>query len=132
MKTPEYSHINFTIIDCRYEFEFNGGHIRGAHNIKTPQELENKYLRTPDYRPNDVLIFHCEFSSYRGPNLCELLRNRDRQIHQENYPLLYYPQLYVLKDGYKSFYENFPVINILLPIININRNYVILQLIFLC
>lgn len=105
----DYLHINYTIVDCRYEFEFNGGHIKGAQNIKTPQELENRYLKTPVYKPTDVFIFHCEFSSYRGPNLCLHLRKRDREYHEDSYPLLYYPQLYVLKDGFKNFYESYPV-----------------------
>ena len=65
----DFGYKKYCIIDCRYEYEYQGGHIRNALNIKTPHELEVKYLKTPSADPNQILIFHCEFSSYRGPNL---------------------------------------------------------------
>ncbi|ODV95026.1 hypothetical protein PACTADRAFT_43773, partial [Pachysolen tannophilus NRRL Y-2460] len=63
------------IIDCRFEYEFNGGHIDGAINISSQKDLENKFLKEDclakidmNSKKNDtLLIFHCEFSSYRGP-----------------------------------------------------------------
>ncbi|KAL3864524.1 hypothetical protein ACJMK2_006198 [Sinanodonta woodiana] len=51
------------------------------------------------------MIFHCEFSSERGPNLLRFLRNRDRNANKDNYPALFYPELYLLEGGYKVFYE---------------------------
>jgi len=54
---------------------------------------------------NLVIIFHCEFSSKRGPDLCRYLRSDDRKLHQDSYPELYYSDLYVLEGGYKKFYE---------------------------
>ena len=58
-----------TIVDCRYPYEFEGGHIRGAVNLYTKDDV-NTLLTTPvsdDKR--HVLIFHCEFSSERGPKM---------------------------------------------------------------
>jgi len=54
---------------------------------------------------NLVIIFHCEFSSKRGPSLYRYLRGVDRNMHQHCYPELYYTDLYVLEGGYKKFYE---------------------------
>lgn len=54
-----------------------------------------------------VIIFHCEFSSERGPRMCVFVRKRDRALN--DYPRLHYPELYVLKGGYKEFFHNFKV-----------------------
>lgn len=54
-----------------------------------------------------VIIFHCEFSSERGPRMCRFVRERDRAMNE--YPRLHYPELYILKGGYKEFYHDFKV-----------------------
>lgn len=41
----------------------------------------------------------CVFFDFR----LRYLRNRDRSLHQENYPALYYPEMYLLEGGYKEF-----------------------------
>jgi rhodanese-related sulfurtransferase len=56
-----------------------------------------------------IVIFHCEFSSERGPSLLRFLRSQDRSLNEKCYPNLYYPELYLLEGGYKSFYESFKV-----------------------
>uniref|UniRef100_A0A1A8EQ67 M-phase inducer phosphatase n=2 Tax=Nothobranchius korthausae TaxID=1143690 RepID=A0A1A8EQ67_9TELE len=97
------------VIDCRYPYEFEGGHIKGALNLHQEEQVENFLLRTPiapsfpDKRV--VIVFHCEFSSERGPRMCRFIRERDRALNE--YPKLHYPELYVLKDGYKDFYHHF-------------------------
>lgn len=53
-----------------------------------------------------IIIFHCEFSSERGPTLLKFLRNQDRILNENIYPHLFYPELYLLEGGYKLFYEN--------------------------
>ncbi|XP_050396637.1 M-phase inducer phosphatase 3-like [Patella vulgata] len=62
-------HTSFTIIDCRYPYEYNGGHIQGAVNIYTKQ------LR--------------------------YMRSQDRVLNSQNYPRLYYPEVYILHGGYE-------------------------------
>lgn len=52
-----------------------------------------------------IIIFHCEFSSERGPRLMKLLREKDRQINK--YPELMHPELYLLHGGYREFYKRF-------------------------
>ncbi len=61
------------IVDCRYPYEYNGGHIEGAVNCFTKDEIMKTLLESPleslDKNKRTVVIFHCEFSSERGPKL---------------------------------------------------------------
>lgn len=67
----------FTVIDCRYPYEFEGGHIQNAINLYTQELVLNKLLSNKSatgkldegQSKRSILIFHCEFSSERGPNL---------------------------------------------------------------
>lgn len=65
---------SFKVIDCRYPYEYEGGHIRGAINLfmqeQVMQELMDKTETTSqDILKRNILVFHCEFSSERGPKL---------------------------------------------------------------
>lgn len=63
----------------RYPYEYEGGHIKGAINIYTKEHLLKDYTEDKLGKKShkvehvsgkrNVLIFHCEFSSERGPNL---------------------------------------------------------------
>ncbi|XP_072533935.1 M-phase inducer phosphatase 2 [Salminus brasiliensis] len=94
------------VIDCRYPYEFEGGHIKGALNLHLEDQVEERFFRqpilpeSPDKRV--LLVFHCEFSSERGPRMCRFVRERDRDLNE--YPNLHYPELYILKGGYKDFF----------------------------
>ncbi|XP_069044940.1 cell division cycle 25 homolog d [Lepisosteus oculatus] len=144
---------SFLIVDCRYPYEYQGGHIKGAVNLHSEAQVEAALLHeevlsrlsptvpSPDRpsatghhpdcgtrpegvspgaalqsscvgtwaptgsSPRRLLIFHCEFSSERGPWLCRYLRKMDRRLNA--YPRLFYPELYVLAGGYKEFYSHF-------------------------
>uniref|UniRef100_A0A7M4E095 M-phase inducer phosphatase n=1 Tax=Crocodylus porosus TaxID=8502 RepID=A0A7M4E095_CROPO len=93
------------IIDCRYPYEYEGGHIKGAVNLHMEEDVEEFLLKKP-IPPSDnkrvIIVFHCEFSSERGPRMCRFVRERDRLGNE--YPHLHYPELYVLKGGYKDFF----------------------------
>jgi rhodanese-related sulfurtransferase len=108
------------IIDSRYPYEYDGGHIANAQNIYTKEKLlEELFVHKVNNKNNIidcayktsspskrvVIIFHCEFSSERGPSLLRFLRNHDRALNEHSYPKLFYPELYLLEGGYKSFYE---------------------------
>ncbi|XP_067616812.1 M-phase inducer phosphatase [Eurosta solidaginis] len=105
---------NYRIIDCRYPYEYEGGHILGAENFYTHEQIiaefltrqktEEAQLRAVDKRRN-IIIFHCEFSSERGPKLSRFLRSTDREHNTNCYPTLDYPEIYLLHNGYKEFYE---------------------------
>lgn len=112
---------SFTIVDCRYPYEYQGGHIVDSLNIHTGSDLIKLFLghsrsdnsgniTATNHNNNNnnnqarrIIIFHCEFSSERGPKLMRLLREKDRQNNK--YPLLMYPELYLLDGGYRDFYK---------------------------
>ncbi|RLV93056.1 hypothetical protein DV515_00013572 [Chloebia gouldiae] len=98
------------IVDCRYPYEYQGGHIKGAVNLPLQRDVEESLLELPivaqDAGKRVIVIFHCEFSFERGPKMCKFLRERDRSCHR--YPQLHYPELYVLKGGYREFFFRFP------------------------
>ncbi|XP_029403067.1 LOW QUALITY PROTEIN: M-phase inducer phosphatase 3 [Mus pahari] len=99
----------FYIIDCRYPYEYLGGHILGALNLHSQKELHEFFLRKPvvplDIQKRVIIVFLCEFSSERGPRMCRSLREKDRALNQ--YPALYYPELYILKGGYRDFFPEY-------------------------
>ncbi len=78
-----------------------------AHNIYTENDLRLlfKKLISSSIRPS-IIIFHCEFSSERGPRLCRLFRSLDRQYNLLNYPQLSFPSIYLLDGGYAEFYNH--------------------------
>ncbi|XP_003705916.3 uncharacterized protein LOC100882817 isoform X2 [Megachile rotundata] len=104
---------SFQIVDCRYPYEFDAGHIQGAVNLYSKDLIERILLdpltNTPKIQPDsnkrNILVFHCEFSWERGPNLSRFLRNLDRQKNKEHYPALHYPEVYLLHGGYEKFYR---------------------------
>ncbi|NXL09592.1 MPIP2 phosphatase, partial [Mesembrinibis cayennensis] len=61
------------IVDCRYPYEYEGGHIKGAVNLPMEQDVEEFLLKKPivpfDASKRVIVIFHCEFSSERGPRM---------------------------------------------------------------
>ncbi|XP_055853366.1 M-phase inducer phosphatase [Episyrphus balteatus] len=105
---------SYKIIDCRYPYEFEGGHIRGAKNLYTQEQIMEEFVNSKTDTPaveadgpkRHILVFHCEFSSERGPKLSRFLRNNDRERNTNSYPALHYPEIYLLHGGYKEFFEN--------------------------
>ncbi|XP_017072222.1 cdc25-like protein phosphatase twine [Drosophila eugracilis] len=98
----------YEIIDCRYPYEFLGGHIQGAKNLYTRGQIQEAFPNlTSNQEERRIYVFHCEFSSERGPKLLRFLRSNDRNQHANNYPALDYPELYILHNGYKEFYGHY-------------------------
>ncbi|XP_051662102.1 M-phase inducer phosphatase 1 isoform X1 [Manacus candei] len=94
------------IMDCRYPYEYEGGHIKGAINLHMEEDVENYLLKQPIEPAENkrvIVVFYCEFSSERGPRMCRFVREQDRLSNE--YPSLHYPELYVLKGGYKDFFS---------------------------
>ncbi|VDP85394.1 unnamed protein product [Echinostoma caproni] len=115
------------IVDCRYPYEYDGGHIIGAINLAEWPKLRhflfgrtNKECMSEDqtFEPQEqekqprvsrtIFILHCEFSSHRAPRMFQLLRDHDRLVHLTHYPTLRYPKVYVLRGGYAAFYARYP------------------------
>lgn len=63
-----YNHIydNKVIIDCRFEYEYNGGHIEGALNFCDKEKLAERLFEAPA-NANTLLVLHCEYSAHRAP-----------------------------------------------------------------
>ncbi|KAF2884553.1 hypothetical protein ILUMI_21618 [Ignelater luminosus] len=99
----EYDHelTSYKIIDCRFPYEFDGGHIKGAINLYTKEHIVDMLNECEHL--GHALVFHCEFSSERGPGLYRFLRKLDR--NRNEYPKLNYPELYLLDGGYKNFFQ---------------------------
>ncbi|KAH7889241.1 hypothetical protein F5I97DRAFT_1923807 [Phlebopus sp. FC_14] len=103
----------FHIIDCRFDYEYNGGHIPGAVNINTTSGVEEFLLGANKPRPcvsgdssrKTVLVFHCEFSAKRAPTFAKHLRSKDRATNNHMYPRIHYPEVYILEGGYCEYYR---------------------------
>ncbi len=35
----------YLVIDCRFDYEYQAGHINGAINLNTPEQMEAFFLR---------------------------------------------------------------------------------------
>ncbi|XP_068206153.1 M-phase inducer phosphatase-like [Palaemon carinicauda] len=106
---------SFKILDCRYPYEYEGGHIIGAEMFHHPKMVIDHLMAQKgapvvgkEGTPRHVLIFHCEFSAERGPKAQRLLRETDRATNKEHYPALHFPETYLLEGGYKAFFEKYP------------------------
>lgn len=92
------------IVDCRFEYEYSGGHVEGAVNFNDKQLLVNELFNNPKLTSSTLLILHCEYSVHRAPLTAKFIRNHDRNVNAVNYPRLSYPELYILDGGYSKFF----------------------------
>lgn len=102
----------YIIIDCRFDYEYQAGHIKGAINIDNQKALANAFIRNVEnlrkmMLTRTILIFHCEFSEQRAPAMWTSLRQIDRLINCEKYydPFqIFYPEMYLLEKGFHGFF----------------------------
>ncbi|KAA8899647.1 Rhodanese-like domain-containing protein [Sphaerosporella brunnea] len=92
------------IVDCRFEYEYEGGHIAGAININSIDVLEETFFGQAEDKRR-LIIFHCEYSAHRAPRMALHLRKRDRFLNMHRYPALNYPDIFILEGGYSSFFN---------------------------
>lgn len=104
--TSKYDRI--LIVDCRFEYEYNGGHIESAVNFNDKQQLAHELFPVSSApassSPSTLLILHCEYSVHRAPLTAKFIRNHDRNINAAHYPRLTYPEMYILDGGYSKFF----------------------------
>lgn len=113
---------SYKVIDCRFGYEYDGGHIKGALNLNKDEDIERflfdevsrqgelpppSQSGTPGFR-QPILVFHCEFSAKRGPTFAKHFRAKDRSRNLAQYPKLHYPELYILEGGYCSYFSAYP------------------------
>lgn len=91
------------IVDCRFDYEYKGGHIDGAVKLNDRLLFVNNLFDSPiDGRV--ILVFYCEYSVLRAPQMAQYVRSRDRTRNIQVYPNLTYPDVYVLDGGYSAFF----------------------------
>lgn len=59
----------------------------------------------PERDCSPLVVFHCEFSYCRAPEIWKFLRSQDRSKLGNSFPDLTYPQIYLLKEGYSKFFK---------------------------
>ena len=91
------------VVDCRFEYEYEGGHIDGAINYNDKELLASQLVDNP-MQGRTLLIFHCEYSAHRAPIMARHIRARDRNENAMHYPKLFYPEIYILEGGYSGFF----------------------------
>lgn len=96
---------NILIVDCRFEYEYQGGHIDGAVNYTDKEYLAAQLFEMP--RPHTALVLHCEYSAHRAPLMAKYIRHRDRAVNVDSYPNLTYPDMYILAGGYSAFFASY-------------------------
>ncbi|KAI0059081.1 hypothetical protein BV25DRAFT_1167038 [Artomyces pyxidatus] len=106
---------SYKVIDCRFDYEYNGGHVPGAININTTVALEDLLLGQNAMKPTPstsgqgglkhILVFHCEFSAKRAPTFAKHLRSKDRALNNHNYPNIHFPEVYILEGGYCQYFK---------------------------
>lgn len=95
---------NVMVVDCRFEYEYEGGHIENALNFNDKQLLADRLFADPP-APGTLLVLHCEYSVHRAPLTAKFIRNHDRQVNAMAYPNLTFPEMYILDGGYSAFFK---------------------------
>ncbi|CBQ67678.1 related to M-phase inducer phosphatase [Sporisorium reilianum SRZ2] len=120
--------MSFQVVDCRFGYEYEGGHIPGAINLSTVDRVVGHFLKPGQgrhangeplplrsqsgkadkfgNRRKHVLVFHCEFSCKRAPTMALALRQADRALAHD-YPNCHFPEIYILQGGYCNFFQTY-------------------------
>uniref|UniRef100_A0A7I4YU46 M-phase inducer phosphatase n=1 Tax=Haemonchus contortus TaxID=6289 RepID=A0A7I4YU46_HAECO len=110
MTSEEFAE-KYVLIDCRYPYEFNGGHIKGAINVFDTTKCEEVFYPSNSLHRAEIHsripIFYCEYSQKRGPSMAQTLRSVDRQRNVDVYPKVDFPEIYVVDKGYRNFFNMF-------------------------
>jgi rhodanese-related sulfurtransferase len=98
---------DFVVVDCRFSYEFAGGHMKNAVNRMYKESIESLYKDARVYQDRNPLlklafVFHCEFSMNRGPAACQYFRELDRS--HNTYPDLSFPEMYILDGGFRKYF----------------------------
>lgn len=56
------------IVDCRFEYEYKGGHIASAVNFNDKEKLATTLFQNAS-TTKTLLVLHCEYSAMRAPNM---------------------------------------------------------------
>lgn len=93
--------------------------------LNNPGLLYN-YLQTDATEPcPPIVVFHCEFSQKRGPRGLRKLLELDQTTNANNWPHVYYPEVYILDGGYRNFRTQYPVVNFRYLFFDVIREFAI-------
>jgi len=93
----------FVIVDSRFEYEFDGGHFKGAYNLPLLEQIEqlaSNHQRL-DESTIQSYIFHCERSICRGPRAAQYFRHLCIKNNMFNV------RVFVMTGGYSCFWRKF-------------------------
>ena len=111
------------LIDCRYFYEYRNGRISSSHNVVFPDDCQrgfiiarDKLLNCANHRNSEkrdlVYVFYDDGEAnamamhHRATQLFRHIRNLDRLDNMHTYPNLCFPNMFVLKGGFKAFIES--------------------------
>ena len=111
------------LIDCRYFYEYRNGRISSSHNVMFPDDCQrgfiiarDKLLNCANHRNSEkrdlVYVFYDDGEAnamamhHRATQLFRHIRNLDRLDNMRTYPNLCFPNMFVLKGGFKAFIES--------------------------
>lgn len=100
----------YLIVDCRWPYEFQAGHIKGAINIyKQKGLLEYFFSESSKIHHDTHIIFHCEYSKMRSLAMYKVFTSHDfnntcssRRLGRS------YSHVFVMDGGYNLFFQLFP------------------------
>ncbi|CAL6104188.1 Rhodanese-like_domain-containing protein [Hexamita inflata] len=101
----EYPH-DIILVDCRWNFEYDGGHIHSATNYNDAQKMRNDLVveKLLSLNPDTDIIFYCEFSQVRAVKMSDYLCKIDSIYNKDPQ----FSKIYVLDGGYSKFFEEYP------------------------
>ncbi|EGT51532.1 CBN-CDC-25.2 protein [Caenorhabditis brenneri] len=117
--SDEAFNARYVLVDCRYPYEFNGGHIKHAINFYNRESVNTLFFdenKTPKHQK--IPIFYCEYSQKRGPKMANALRVFDRSTNESAWPHCSFAEIYVLDKGYRNFFNTTRIHNEILCIPN--------------
>ncbi|KAL3083249.1 hypothetical protein niasHS_011051 [Heterodera schachtii] len=107
--TEEQFQRRFILIDCRYPYEYDAGHIWYSMNLWETASIEKLFYPEEEERFGEIIvrtpIFYCEYSQKRGPKMALALREFDRVRNESRYPYVDYKEIYLLDRGYRYFFK---------------------------
>jgi hypothetical protein len=61
----------FIVVDCRFGYEYSGGHVRSAVHCPEPKDVITQFFKDPPPMSSlpVCVVFHCEFSKNRAPKM---------------------------------------------------------------
>jgi len=92
---------NIVLIDARWSYEYEAGHIKGSLNINLHYDIGKIFWRedrTPKYSKSTAIIMFCQYTHKRSVKLYRRMMKADRNFD--------YPNVYLLEGGYDLFFKH--------------------------